>query len=398
MSATTTGSARPRLRAAGRRRAIARRASVHEIDWLLLAAAAALSVLGIVLVWSASAADQPIGADGAGAAKRHALSIMIGVVLAAAATRIPYPLLRVYAPFVYGAGVLGLLLPFTPLGSSIAGARAWLDLPGGFSLQPSEFAKIGLIVGLAAVLAAPGRRAEDADDRRVWRALMVAAPPILLVLLQNDTGTMLVMAATAFTMIVLAGARLQFVMALVAAAVTAAAAVVRFGILQQYQIDRLTAFVDPTADAESIGYNTQQARIAISGGGLWGHGLFNGPQTQGSFVPVNDSDFIYTVLAEEMGLLGSLLLLMMLGVLLVRGLRIAAMAPDSFGRLVAAGVVSWWLFQAFENIGMTLGIMPVTGVTLPLVSYGGSSVMAVWLAVGLLQMIHARAVRVVGGT
>ena len=221
-------------------------------------------------------------------------------------------------------------------------------------------------------------------------SMAVAGLPLAIVLLQNDTGTMLVMAAFAFTMMVIAGAPLRWVLGLMGAGVLGAAAVVRFGLLQAYQMDRLTAFLRPDADGLAAGFNTLQARIAIGGGGLTGQGLFHGSQTQGSFVPVNESDFIFTVVAEELGLLGACAVICLIAVVLWRGLAIALDAEDMFARLVATGIVAWFAFQAFENIGMNLGIMPVTGVTLPFVSFGGSSIMASWVAVGVLQVLHIR--------
>jgi rod shape determining protein RodA len=161
-------------------------------------------------------------------------------------------------------------------------------------------------------------------------------------------------------------------------------------LLQQYQLDRLTSFLHPESVDLAAGYNVLQARLAIGGGGLLGQGLFHGSQTQGQFVPVNESDFVFSVAGEELGLLGAFAIIALTAVVLWRGLVIAAASEGMFGRLVATGIVAWFGFQAFENIGMNLGIMPVTGVTLPFVSFGGSSIMATWIAVGILQMLHIR--------
>ncbi len=310
------------------------------------------------------------------------------LVLAYGVSRVPYSALRIVAPWAYLAGLGLLLLTLTPLGLTLAGARAWLQLPGGFTLQPSEFMKIALILMLAAVGSAAALA--GAEGRTVVRSLLIAGIPLALVLVQNDTGTMLVMAATAFTLIVIAGAPLRWIIALLAATVAGAVAVVQLGLLQEYQMDRLTTFLRPDADALAAGYNALQARLAISGGGLFGQGLFAGPQTQGSFVPVNDSDFIFSVAGEELGLIGAVAVIGLLSIVLWRGLAIARQSDELFGRLVAVGIVAWLGFQAFENIGMNLGITPVTGVTLPFVSFGGSSIMASWLAVGVLQVLHLR--------
>jgi rod shape determining protein RodA len=162
-------------------------------------------------------------------------------------------------------------------------------------------------------------------------------------------------------------------------------------VLKGYQLDRFRVVADPGIDLKGVGYNTNQARIAIGSGGLFGKGLFEGTQTQGRFIPEQQTDFVFTVAGEELGLVGGAGIICAIGVVLWRGLRIAARATDPFGRLVAAGVVSWFGFQSFENIGMTLGIMPVTGLPLPFVSYGGSSMFANLMAVGLLLNVHMRA-------
>jgi rod shape determining protein RodA len=248
--------------------------------------------------------------------------------------------------------------------------------------------KIALVLLLAAVGSAAALA--GGEGRTVVRSLVVAGIPLALVLVQNDTGTMLVMAATAFTMIVIAGAPLRWIVGLLAAAAASAIAVVQLGLLQDYQMDRLTTFLSPDADGLAAGYNAFQARLAISGGGVFGQGLFAGPQTQGSFVPVNESDFIFSVAGEELGLLGAVAVIGLLGTVLWRGLVIARQSDELFGRLVAVGIVAWFGFQAFENIGMNLGIMPVTGVTLPFISFGGSSIIATWVAIGVLQILHVR--------
>jgi rod shape determining protein RodA len=383
MTALDLADRRREARAARRWRHLA------DLDPLLLVAALGLSVLGLVLVWSASAADLAAdGADPTTAVKRQGLSLLIGLLLAYGASRTAYPMLRVVAPWAFLLGVIMLGLTLTPLGTSLAGARAWLQLPGGFTLQPSEFMKIALILLLATVGSAVVMGALPGG--MIVRSLAIAAVPLALVLVQNDAGTMLVMAAVAFTMIVIAGAPVRWVVGLLAATCAGAAAVVQFGLLQEYQMARLTTFLSPDADGLATGYNALQARIAISGGGILGQGLFAGSQTQGSFVPVNESDFIFSVVGEELGLVGAALLIGLLGIVLWRGLVIAVQADDLFGRLVAVGIVAWFAFQAFENIGMNLGIMPVTGVTLPFVSYGGTSIMATWVAVGILQALHVR--------
>jgi rod shape determining protein RodA len=214
--------------------------------------------------------------------------------------------------------------------------------------------------------------------------------PAMLIMAQPDLGTMLVMGATVFGVIALAGAPKRWLVGLIGGAVGAAVAAVQAGVLKSYQLDRFAAFIDPTLDPRGAGYNTTQARIAIGNGGVTGQGLFDGSQTQAGFVPEQHTDFVFTVAGEELGLLGAGAIIILFLVLLWRGMRIAMDAGDMFGRLAAAGVVCWFGFQAFQNIGMCLGIMPVTGVPLPFVSYGGTSMFASLMAIGLLLNIHLR--------
>ncbi len=359
----------------------------RQLDWVLLISALLLSAAGAVFVWSASRADLA-SEDPQYFLNRHLVNIVIGLVLALLVSRLDYRLLRAYTPLVYGAAILGILLVYTPLGATIAGARAWVRLPGGFTLQPSELAKVAIILVMALILAEKRDAEEEPRDRDVLLSLVLAAIPIGLVLLQNDTGTVLIMATVVVTMVAVSGARTRWIIGLLLAGATAAVVAWQVGLLRDYQIARLTSFLDPDSDPTAAAYNATQARIAIGGGGLFGRGLFEGPQTQGNFVPVNESDFIFTVVGEEVGFVGGVIVILLLSLILWRGMRIALNATDLFGRLVATGVVAWLGFQMFENIGMALGIMPVTGVPLPFVSYGGTSMFASWIALGLLENVR----------
>jgi rod shape determining protein RodA len=225
-------------------------------------------------------------------------------------------------------------------------------------------------------------------------ALGAAALPMFIILVQNDTGTILILGAITISMIAIAGARTRWVVGLIGGSILAVLIAIQIGLLQQYQVQRLTSFINPSTDVGSAAYNANQARIAIGGGGLTGWGLFNGPQTQGRFVPVNESDFVFTVAGEELGLLGAVVLIGLLGIVLWRAIVIAYRADDMFGRLLATGIVAWLTFQMFENVGMTMGIMPITGIPLPFVSAGGTSMMATWIAVGLLENVRLHARRV----
>lgn len=357
-------------------------------DWGLVIAAGGLSLIGALLVWSATRAD-----SGTAYLARHLLNTVIGVGLAAAVTRMGYQLLRALAPLLYAASVLGLVLVLTPVGSTVNGSHSWILLPGGFSIQPSEFAKAALCVGLAIILGERLDRGARPDTRDVLVAWAVAAVPIGLIMLQPDLGSALVLGALAFGVIASSGAPkrwLAAVLALVAAGITVA---LTTPVLSDYQRDRLIAFANPQADPQGIGYQTRQVRIAIGSGGWQGQGLFDGRQTQGGFIPYQQTDFVFSVAGEELGFIGAAGLLLLLAFLVIRTIVVAARAQDAFGRLMALGVAAWFTFQVFENVGMNLGLMPVTGLPLPFVSYGGSSMFAGWLAVGLVNNVHLSAQR-----
>ena len=367
----------------------------RDLDWILLIAAVALSLMGSLLVWSASRADLASESDPQSYLKRHLINIGVALVLGFIASRINYRLLRAYTPVVYVASMVLLLVPFVPgLGVTIAGARAWIDVPLGLTIQPSEFAKITVILMMAALLSERRDREEEPSAQDVLLALAVAAIPTAIILVQNDTGTVLILAAVSLSIVAVSGVRTRWLVGLIGAAILGVLASIQLGLLQEYQVDRLTSFINPNEDVSASAYNANQARIAIGGGGLDGYGLFEGPQTQGNFVPVNESDFIFTVAGEELGFLGSALLIAFMAVILWRAVLIAWKADDLYGRLVATGVAAWLAFQMFENIGMTLGIMPITGIPLPFVSAGGTSMMATWIALGLLQTVRLHSLAV----
>ena len=366
----------------------------RDLDWILLIAGLALTVLGSVLVWSASRADLASPTDPQSYLKRHVINVVVAIVLGYFASRLNYRWLRAYTPIIYGISFFLLLLPFVPgIGVTVAGARAWIDLPGGLTLQPSEFMKIAVILMMAVLLSERKDIEIEPSGRDVLLALTAAGLPIGVILLQNDTGTVLVLGTAAVSVIAVAGIRTRWLVGLIGSAALSMLLAVQLGILKQYQVARLTSFISPDSDTGASAYNANQARIAIGGGGWFGVGLFEGPQTQGKFVPVNESDFIFTVSGEELGFIGSVLLILLLAVLLWRAATIAWKADDQYGRLVATGVLAWLAFQTFENIGMTLGIMPITGIPLPLVSAGGTSMMAVWIAIGLLQTVRLHEAR-----
>ena len=373
-----------------RERAFDRASPLRQLDWLLLLAVSALVSVGGLLIWSATREHQiALGLSPDAFLKKHVINAFLGLVLGIGAALIDYRSLRAYAPIVYGASCLGLLAVLSPLGSTINGAHSWIVLPAGFQIQPSEFAKLAIVVGMAMLLGEK-RDGEDAPrDSDVLQVLALCALPMGLIMLQPDFGTTMVFIFVILGVLGVAGAPARWVAGLMLAGILAGAFVAPH-LLKDYQLDRFKVVADYSIDPKGVGYNTKQARIAIGSGGLTGKGLFHGTQTQGRFIPEQQTDFVFTVAGEELGLVGAGGIILALGLVLWRGLRIAALATDPFGRLVAAGVVSWFGFQSFVNIGMTLGIMPVTGLPLPFVSYGGSSMFANLMAIGLLQNVHMR--------
>jgi len=369
-----------------------RQSIVHGFDPVLTAVVGLLLFIGTLLVWAATRDWYTRnGLDGQYYLKRHIINIMIGLVLAYAVTVIDYRLLRAYTPILWGAGVLGLVIVLIPgLGAEINGAKAWIALPGGFQIQPAELAKIAIIIGMSMILSERSHDSDGPTSRDVLQSLTIAAIPVLLIILQPDMGTVLIISAAVVTIIAVSGAPSRWVAGLLLIAVLGGFVAVKAGVISEYQVNRLQTFVDPNADTQGAGYQLRQARITVGSGGLIGTGLFNGPQTNGRFVPEQQTDFIFTVAGEELGFIGSGTILILYLILLMRGFSIARRTSDPFGRLVCTGVIAWFAFQIFENIGMTLGLMPMTGVPLPFISYGGSSMFVTLIGIGLLQNVHAR--------
>ncbi|MEV8290023.1 rod shape-determining protein RodA [Streptomyces niveus] len=371
----------------------ARDSLARRLDWPLMFSALALSAVGSVLVWSATRNRTDLNAgDPYHFFFRHILNTGIGFALMIGTIWLGHRTLRGAVPVLYGVSVVLVLLVLTPLGATINGAHAWIVLGGGFTLQPSEFVKITIILGMAMMLAARVDAGDQVhpDHRTVAKSLGLAVVPIMIVMMMPDLGSVMVMAVIVLGVLLSSGASNRWIFGLVGAGVVGAVAVAALGVLDEYQINRFAAFANPELDPAGVGYNTNQARIAIGSGGLTGTGLFKGSQTTGQFVPEQQTDFVFTVAGEELGFLGAGLILLLLGVVLWRACRIARETTELYGTIVAAGIIAWFAFQSFENVGMTLGIMPVAGLPLPFVSYGGTSMFAVWIAVGLLQSIRVQ--------
>lgn len=354
-----------------------------HVDWVLVGAAFAMAVIGVVMVYSATK-----GSDGEPTTfflQRQGMFVAIGMVVMGAVAAFDYRHLKDWAVPLSGGALLLLFGVVTPLGSESNGAQAWYQL-AGFQLQPSEFAKIVLIIGLAAFLSF---ERSTLDSRRLGIALGGAGVPMALIMLQPDLGTVLVFGAITVGMVLVAGARPRHFAILLLGAILGTVIILNSGILAEYQTDRLTSFVDAGGNTDTA-YNQTQAQNAVGAGGLTGAGLFNGTQTSLDFVPEQHTDFIFTVIGEELGFVGSVGVLLLLGLIIWRVWRTAQTSRDDFGSLVCAGVMAMLMFQIFQNVGMALGIMPVTGIPLPLTSYGGSSIITVFVSLGLVLSVHFR--------
>ena len=374
------------------RRKDARNSWMRGFDPVITVSVSILLIIGALLVYAATKSWYgSVGLDPQYYLKRHVINIVIGLFLAFGTTVIDYRLLRAYTPIVWSIGVLGLLAVLVPgLGSTVNGAKAWISLPGGFQIQPAELAKISILIGLSMILSDRAQGRDEPSHQDVAKALAISAVPIALILLQPDMGTVFIISASVVAMVAVSGAPSRWVAGLLIVALLGGFTAVKVGVLSEYQVKRLQSFVDPTADPQSSGYQLRQSRITVGSGGILGKGLFNGPQTNGRFVPEQQTDFIFTVAGEELGFLGSSFILLLFLTILMRAFAIARKTQDPFGRMVCTGVIAWFAFQIFENIGMTMGLMPMTGVPLPFLSYGGSSMFANMIGIGLLQNIHAR--------
>lgn len=363
----------------------------RHVDVFLLATVGLVSLLGALMVYSVTrGAEEPYDTS---FLKKQVMFLIFGGMVMTGTALLDYRRLRDPALLIYGGTCAALALVLVPgLGSRQNGTQGWFQL-GPFQLQPSEFAKIGLIVGFAGV-------ASRFDGRiGLWRLaglLAMAVVPMTLVMLQPDLGTTLVSVFVTVILLIAAGASGRQLAALGVLALIFITLVLRSGMLGDYQQDRLTSFVgqDRTtvvlSEANSADYNLAQAKIAIGSGGFTGKGLFNGPQTRLRSVPYQHTDFIFTAVGEQLGLLGGTTLLALFAVMVWRIWRTAQLSHDTFGALLCAGVLAMFVFQIFENVGMTMGIMPITGIPLPLVSYGGSSAITVLMAVGLVLSVHMR--------
>jgi rod shape determining protein RodA len=362
-------------------------------DPVLVLSAAVLVTIGVLSVYAATRNHlAALGRPSDAYLMRDVVNVALGIAVAAPVALLDYRQLRPWTPIGYGGLAFLLLAVLSPLGTSVNGAHGWFAL-GPLQLEPSEFMKVGLILLLAGLLSDRQDREPGPETRKIVLALAAAGLPVLLVLAEPALGVAITLAAITLTLVALSGAPARWTYGLLGTALVVGTLGLSLHLLKPYQEERFTAFTDPTVQHSSAGYQLEQSKIAIGSGGVLGQGFLAGSQTDGGFIPEQQTDFIFTVTAEEGGLVGGSLLLLALGALLWRGVDVCLRAKDLYGRLIAGGVVIWFAFQAFVNIGMTLGIAPVTGVPLPFVSYGGSALFANMLGLALLLSV-ARVARV----
>ncbi len=352
-----------------------------HVDWVLIGCTMVLALIGLVLIHST-------GANNLRLVERQSLFVVLGLGVMVTCMAIDYRTLLDNAVFIYG-GVVASLVGVLLFGQEHKGAQGWFDI-GPLQMQPAEFAKIGVIIALAAY--GSGQR-NLLDARRFTTILLLTAIPTGLIYVQPDLGSALVFLAIAFAMLWIAGAPPRLLAALVVAGVGSVLVAVKLGVLKKFQLDRLLAFTDPDGKASGIAFNITQSKIAIGSGGLAGKGLNQGTQTHYGFVPEQHSDFIFTALGEQLGLIGCGIALLIFAIMVSRVWRAAASARDTGGTLICVGVFALLMFHIFQNVGMTMGIMPITGIPLPFLSYGGSSTLTSFAGLGLVLSVEMRRFR-----
>ncbi|MFN8019040.1 MAG: rod shape-determining protein RodA [Acidimicrobiales bacterium] len=362
----------------------------RHVDVVLVGCVLAVSLFGAVMVYSTTRGPTP--PYDASYLKRVLMFVVLGSGIMAGFALLDYRKLRDFWPFIYGGSLLMLFLVLVPgIGSRTKGTQGWFQLPG-FQLQPSELAKLGLIVGFAG-LASQFRG--DLDNTRVVWLLGLCGAPMFLVMLQPDLGTTLVSVAVAFALLAVAGVPGRILAGLALAAILGTTIVLTSGMLKEYQKARLTTFItqDEVATSkedQATRYNLDQSKRAIGAGGVWGKGLFEGSQTRLAIVPEQRTDFIFSAVGEQLGFVGSAALLALMGTIAWRVWRAAQLARDEFGTLLCTGIMVMLVVQIFENVGMAMGIMPITGIPLPFVSYGGSALLTMFVAMGMVLSVHMR--------
>jgi rod shape determining protein RodA len=359
-----------------------------RFDLVLVGCAVLLGLIGVVTVYTATKGKLALaGEDPRYFLKRQAIFLVIGVVVMVAMAAFDYRRLEQISTVLY-IGILFALVAVLATPARL-GAQRWFPL-GPIQLQPSEFATVVLVIAIATYCS---RRPEGLEFRDLVRMVLMAGLPILLVFKQPDLGTAIVMSVILLVMLAMAGMPGRYLLALMAGAVLLVLFAVNVGLLQKYQIDRLTSFISPNGASQAATYNVAQAKEAIAHGGVFGRGLGNGTLTNLAYVPEQQTDFIFSAVGEQTGFVGAMILLGIYGVVAYRILRAAQMARDSLGRLLCTGIFTLLVFSVFENVGMNMGIMPVTGIPLPFLSYGGSAMIVFFAAIGITASVHARSQR-----
>jgi rod shape determining protein RodA len=349
--------------------------------------AIATAMIGVVMVYSATRAKLELaGIDPHYYLVRQAAFVAVGIAVMLTLAFVDYRWLAHASGVLYVGLVLALLAMFTPLGSSALGATRWFQL-GPVQVQPSAFGSLVLIVVVATFC---DRRNDGLEAMDLVKLIALAALPILLVIKQPDLGSGIVMGIVLAVMLVAAGVPARYLVALVVIGVLGVVAVLHLGLLKHYQIERLTGFLHQGKGTQSSTYNVIESKAAIGSGGMFGTGLFKGAQTNLSYVPSQQTDFIFSAVGEQLGFAGAATVLALLGVVVWRVMRAAQLARDPFGRMLAAGVFALLGFSVFENVGMTMGLMPVAGIPLPFLSYGGSATVVFFAAVGIALSVHLR--------
>jgi rod shape determining protein RodA len=365
------------------------RRPIRHLDPVLLVVTAGLSVVGLLSIYSSTHRSLSVlNQDPMIYVKKQLAALVLGILLLLIIATFDYRFFKVYAGFIYGATAVLLVLVRLPgIGSSANGAQRWFQL-AGFQLTPSEFAKLSLVLMLAAMLSE--LRTPEPMLPDVLRVCVVSVIPMMLVFIQPDIGTTIVLVAITVGILVVAGTRSRHLLALALTSIVLVGLAFQLGAIKNYQIQRLTGFLDPQNSDAASTYNRQQSEIAVGAGGLFGQGYLKGVETNLDFVPEQHTDFIFTVVGEEFGFVGAAFVLMLFAILIWRAIRISYLSKDPFGTYVAAGVASMFAIQMFVNIGMVIGIMPITGIPLPFVSYGGSAMVANFIGAGLLLNVHMR--------
>ncbi len=364
----------------------------RHADPVLLLLPLALSALGLLMIYSSSRTRlKSQGLTQLYYVERQGLAVVLGIVAMAIVLLVDYRRLRdLWLPIYIGA--LAVLVSVLFVGERVKGAQAWFQV-GPLQFQPSEITKVVVVVAVAGYC---HHHRNDLDSNRLAVAIGIAGLAMALVFMQHDLGTTLVILVCSFSVLVVAGLRPAHIGVLVLIGVTLVGAAVVTGKVAAYRVDRIVGFLnqssvdEPASKQTEAEYSLAESKIAIVAGGISGQGLFKGRQTNLSYVPEQHTDFIFTVVGEELGFLGGATLIGLYGVLVWRIWRTARLSADFFGTLLAVGVLGIFAFQVFENIGMTMGIMPITGIPLPFMSYGGSAIIASFLAVGLVANVNMR--------